>query len=141
MKRVCCLYRVSTPGQVDREKDDIPMQKQVCRDFAQRQGWEIVDELYEKGISGFTVSANDRDAIQEIRKAAVEKKFDILLVYMFDRIGRIDNETPFVVEWLSQHGVEVWSATEGQQRFENHVDKLMNYIRFWQESGEILKHQ
>ena len=139
MKRVYCLYRVSTLGHVDKEKDDIPMQKQVCRDFANRQGWEIVDELYEKGVSGFKVSAKNRDAIQEIRKAALENKFDILLVYMFDRIGRIDNETPFVVEWFVQQSIEVWSATEGQQRFECHVDKLMNYIRFWQASEESIK--
>ena len=39
-KRVYCLYRVSTVGQV--EKDDIPMQKQSCREFAERMGWEIV---------------------------------------------------------------------------------------------------
>ena len=35
--------------------------------------------------------------------------------------------------------IEVWSAEEGQQRFDNHVDKLMNYIRYWQASGESLK--
>ena len=37
-KRVYCLYRVSTIGQV--EKDDIPMQRQFCHEFAERQaGW------------------------------------------------------------------------------------------------------
>ena len=60
VKRVVCLYRVSTVGQV--EKDDIPMQKQFCREFCQRQeGWEIVRELSEKGVSGFKVSAKKRD--------------------------------------------------------------------------------
>ena len=58
-KRVYCLYRVSTIGQV--EKDDIPMQKQFCREYCQRQpGWEIVKEFSEKGVSGFKVSAKDR---------------------------------------------------------------------------------
>lgn len=28
---------------------------------------------------------------------------------------------------------------EGEQRFEDHVDKLLNYIRFWQSSDESLK--
>ena len=32
-----------------------------------------------------------------------------------------------------------WSVNEGQQRFDTHVDKLMNYIRYWQASGESLK--
>ena len=50
-KRVYTLYRVSTIGQV--EKDDIPMQKEACHEFAARQGWEIVKEFSEKGVSGF----------------------------------------------------------------------------------------
>lgn len=47
MKRVYCLYRVSTKGQVD--KDDIPMQKTSCREFAERNGWTILKEFQEKG--------------------------------------------------------------------------------------------
>lgn len=136
-KRVYCLYRVSTKGQV--EKDDIPMQKQRCHEFAAEKGWDIIQEFSEKGISGFKVSAKDRDAIQEIQRDAAQGKFDILLVFMFDRLGRKEDETPFVVEWFVKNGIEVWSAVEGEQRFDNHVDKLMNYIRYWQASGESLK--
>ena len=136
-KRVYCLYRVSTKGQV--EKDDIPMQKQYCREFAESQGWTIIKEFAEKGVSGFKVAAADRDAIQEIRQDAEERKFDILLVFMFDRLGRRDDETPFVVEWFIRNGIEVWSAMEGQQKMDDHVDKLLNYIRYWQASGESLK--
>lgn len=47
--------------------------------------------------------------------------------------------TPFIVEWFVKNGIEVWSAIEGQQRFDNHVDKLLNYIRYWQASGESIK--
>ena len=138
MKRVICLYRVSTVGQVDH--DDIPMQKLACREYAaSHPDWEIVDEISEKGISGYKVSTNDRDAIVEIKKRAIMHKFDVLLVFMFDRIGRRDDETPFVVQWFVQQGIEVWSAREGEQRFDNHVDKLLNYIRFWQASGESEK--
>lgn len=136
-KRVCCLYRVSTLKQV--EKDDIPMQKQRCHEFAEQMGWDIVREFSEKGVSGFKFSAKKRDAIQEIQREATLKTFDILLVFMFDRLGRKDDETPFIVEWFVNNGIEVWSAEEGQQRFDNHVDKLLNYIRYWQASGESIK--
>ena len=116
-RRVVCLYRVSTVGQV--EKDDIPMQKQYCREFCkQHLGWEIIKEFAEKGVSGFKKSAKDRDAIQEIQKLALQGGFDILLVFMFDRLGRKDDETPFVVEWFVKQNIEVWSAMEGQQRFD-----------------------
>lgn len=138
MKRVVCLYRVSTVGQVDH--DDIPMQKIACREYAQTHpDWEIVREVSEKGISGYKVSSNDRDAIIEIKKMAMAKQFDILLVFMFDRIGRRDDETPFVVQWFVSQGIEVWSTREGEQRFDSHVDKLLNYIRYWQASGESEK--
>jgi site-specific DNA recombinase len=139
MKRVYCLYRVSTKQQVDKHKDDIPMQKLACHNFAQQNGWLIMKEFYEKGVSGFKVSANDRDAIQELREAAVNQEFDVLLVYMFDRLGRRDDETPFVVEWFANQGIEIWSVQEGQQKFENHTDKLLNYIRYWQANGESIK--
>ena len=143
-KRVFCLYRVSTPGQLDRQtrenaQDDIPMQKRACEEFCDRMGWEIVDSRSEKGISGYKVSANDRDAIIDIREAAANKKFDVLLVYMFDRLGRKEDETPFIVQWFINNGIEVWSTQEGQQKIEQHVDKLLNYIRYWQAQGESEK--
>ena len=59
MKRVYCLYRVSTTQQVDVVKDDIPMQRIACHDFAARMGWTILVEKEEKGISGFKVSAEE----------------------------------------------------------------------------------
>ena len=59
MKIAYNLYRVSTKQQVDKTKDDIPMQKIACHDFAQQHGWIIKKEFYEKGISGFKVSAMD----------------------------------------------------------------------------------
>ena len=136
-KRVYCLYRVSTLEQVDH--DDIPLQKQACREFAERQGWEIAKEFYEKGVSGFKVSSQKRDAILEIQREAAEGNFDILLVFMFDRIGRRDDETPFVVEWFIRNNISVWSVNEGEQRLDSHVDKLLNYIRYWQASGESIK--
>jgi DNA invertase Pin-like site-specific DNA recombinase len=140
MKRVHCLYRVSTKKQLGKDaENDIPMQYTACHEFANRNGWTITNEFYEKGVSGFKVSASKRDPIQDLKVAAEKKQFDILLVYMFDRIGRIDDETPFVVEWFVQHGIEVWSVTEGEQRFDHHVDKLTNYIRFWQANGESRK--
>lgn len=70
---------------------------------------KIIVEKEEKGISGFKVSASKRDAIQELKEAALNGEFDILLVFMFDRLGRIENETPFVLEWFAQHGIEVYS--------------------------------
>ena len=141
-RRVLCLYRVSTDGQVTYNENndaDIPMQRRECRRFLERQGWVLVHEEREDGVSGHKVRAEKRDSIQYIKELVAAKKFDIFLVFMFDRIGRIADETPFVVEWLVRSGVRVWSTQEGEQRFDNHTDKLLNYIRFWQADGESEK--
>ena len=111
----------------------------ACHDFADKMGWIIVGEEKETGVSGYKVSADDRDKLQLIKKYAEQGKFDILLVFMFDRLGRKSDETPFVVEWFAKKGVRVWSVKEGEQRFESHTDRLTNYIRFWQADGESQK--
>ena len=140
--RVCCLYRVSTDKQVDfnsNHEADLPMQRKACHKFAASKGWVIVHEEQEEGVSGHKVRAAARDKLQIIKDYARNGKFDILLVFMFDRIGRIADETPFVVEWFVRNGIRVWSTQEGEQRFDNHTDKLLNYIRFWQADGESEK--
>ncbi len=140
--RVYCLYRVSTGKQVDyndSNEADIPMQRRECHRFAEEHGWIIIHEEQEDGVSGHKVRAENRDKLQIIKEHARQGKFDILLVFMFDRIGRIADETPFVVEWFVRNGIRVWSCKEGEQRFDSHTDKLTNYIRFWQADGESEK--
>lgn len=141
-ERVYCLYRVSTSKQVDMDEHnlaDIPMQRKACREFAKKMGWDIIREEQENGVSGFKKSAAERDKIQLIKEHAAKGLFDILLVFMFDRLGRKSDETPFIVEWLCSQGIKVWSVNEGEQRFDSHTDRLTNYIRYWQADGESQK--
>ena len=88
--RAGLAYRVSTKGQVDH--DDIPMQKIECRKFCVQHGWRVVAEKSEKGVSGSKVSAQKRDAIQYFKSIAENGEIDILLLYIFDRLGRIESE-------------------------------------------------
>jgi DNA invertase Pin-like site-specific DNA recombinase len=141
-KRVYILYRASTMAQVEKSDDklDIPQQKHACREFVKTHpGWEIAREIYENGVSGYKVSAEKRDGILTMKKDALAGKFEVLLVFLFDRLGRIEAETPYVVQWFVDNGIEVWSVSEGQRKIETHADKLMNYVTFWQAEGESLK--
>lgn len=138
MKRVGCLYRVSTAKQL--YCDDIPMQRRACRNFIEtKEQWALQKEYYEKGISGYKLSENQRDVLKEIKSDVLFKRIDVLLVFMFDRIGRQESETPFIVEWLINKGIEVWSVKEGQRKIENRIDKLLNYMTFWSAEGESEK--
>jgi DNA invertase Pin-like site-specific DNA recombinase len=92
--RVVLLYRASSKKQTDQNNDcDIPLQRSILKPWAEEQGYEFVKELVEGGVSGFKVSAEKRDAIQELKRMAVNKEFDVLGVYMSDRLGRIAQET------------------------------------------------
>ena len=138
MLKVRCLYRVSSKQQL--HGDDIPLQRNECMAFIDKQpDWVFDKEYIEKGISGFKKSINARDILVEIADDASKKEFDILLVYMSDRIGRREGETPLYVSNLSNMGIEVWSVKEGKIKTEEHIDKLLNYIRFWQAEGESRK--
>ena len=138
-KRVGCLYRVSTKKQVNIE-DDIPMQRNACIEYIKKkEDWELTKEYIEPGVSGYHKGLNDRKVLQEVIKDVGEKEIDVLLVFMFDRIGRKDNETPFLLKRIVECGVEVWSVCEGQQTFENSSDNLMNIIRFWGANTESRK--
>ncbi len=138
MKKVGCLYRVSTYKQA--YKNDIPVQKEACRKFIKNKNdWIMEKEYVELGVSGYKVSEKKRDAIQEIKQDVLDKKIDILLVFMFDRIGRREEETPLVVRWLVDQGIEVWSVNEGQRTINDRYDKLLNYITYWQAEGESEK--
>lgn len=140
MKRVMCLYRVSSKKQVDKNTADIPMQRISCRECIKlHPDWVLIGEKEELGVSGSKVSAKKRDGILELQEMAKKREFDVLLVFMFDRIGRIDDETPHIVEWFIRQGIEVWSVKEGEQKLETHSDKLINYIRYWQAAGESQK--
>ncbi len=91
IKTVYCLYRVSTKNQVD--ENDIPMQRLACHEFvSQNPGWFIRREFYERGVSGYKVFANDRDQLQELKACALRKEFDVLLVFLFDRLKKMEIE-------------------------------------------------
>ncbi len=137
-KRVKCLYRVSSKQQL--RSEDIPVQREECRAYIEtHQNWEFEGEYVEKAVSGFKTSIKDRDVLQDILSDARQRVFDVLLVYMSDRIGRKEDESPVFVTTLNNLGIEVWSVKEGQLKTQEHIDKLLNYIRFWQAEGESRK--
>jgi DNA invertase Pin-like site-specific DNA recombinase len=75
----------------------------------------------------------------KIKQMADRHEFDILGIYMSDRLGRIADETPLVVAYLNARGIRVLSYTEGEITSATHSEKLMTYIRYWQSEGESLK--
>ena len=145
--RMLILLRNSTKKQAEkvvkedgRIEYDIPLQRSILRPWGERLGYEVLkEELIEGGVSGYKVSAENRDEIVKLKAMADRHEFDVLGIYMSDRLGRIADETPLIVSFLNARGIKVLSYTEGEISARTHNDKLMTYIRFWQAEGESLK--
>lgn len=136
-KKVRTLLRVSSKQQL--HDDDIPIQRAEAEQYiANRPDWIFDKEYIEKAVSAYKNNVEEREVLQEILSDARNHEFDVLLTYMSDRIGR-QEEYSFYVATLNQLGIEVWTIKDGQLKTEEHIDKLLNYIRFWQNEGESKK--
>jgi len=77
---VALYARVSTLSNQDPE-----MQLSELREYAQRRGWDAVEEYVDVGISG---SKESRPALNRLMQDAYLRKFDAILVWKIDRFGR-----------------------------------------------------
>lgn len=145
--RMLILLRNSTKKQAEkivkedgRIEYDIPLQRSILRPWGERLGYEVLkEELVEGGVSGYKISAENRDEIVRLKAMADRHEFEALGIYMSDRLGRIADETPLIVSFLNARGIKVLSYTEGEISSKTHNDKLMTYLRYWQAEGESLK--
>ncbi len=136
--RVRSLLRVSDKSQL--ENQDIPQQREACREFIESHpNWELTGEYTEKGKSGYKLPAKQRDVLQQVLRDAKAGAFDILVVFMSDRVGRRLEESPHIIETLAAMGVQTWTVAEGHLKCETQTDRLINTIRFLQAEGESIK--
>ena len=82
MKKVAIYARYSTDKQREASIED---QFRLCRSYAKKQGWQVVEEYSDKAQSG---AKKDRPAYQQMLTDAEAKKFDIILVEHLDRLSR-----------------------------------------------------
>jgi DNA invertase Pin-like site-specific DNA recombinase len=80
--RTAAIYaRVSTDEQTTQN------QIRQLREVAERAGWEVVETYTDKGISG-AKGRNGRPAFDEMCKDATRRKFDVVMAWSVDRLGR-----------------------------------------------------
>ncbi len=85
--KVAIYARVST----DKQTKSVSQQLEQCRDLAQRQGYTVVAEYSDDGISGDKVE--ERTEFVRLLADAKAKKFKRVLAWDADRLGRTDSMT------------------------------------------------
>ena len=80
-KRIAIYARVST------DKQTVDNQLLELRSLCERLGYSIVQEYTDTGISG-AKSRNDRPALDALMKDATRRRFDMVMCWSIDRLGR-----------------------------------------------------
>jgi DNA invertase Pin-like site-specific DNA recombinase len=105
MKTKIAIYgRVSTVNQ----SSDIQLQE--CRQYAEFCGYQVVGE-YCDTISG-TTSKDDRDALGRLLEDAFARKFDTVVVYSIDRLGRSLKHCLEILDTLRERQVQFVSIKQ-----------------------------
>ena len=81
MKRVAIYARVST------DKQQTSNQVLVLKEIAERSGYNIIQIYEDKGISG-SKGREDRPSLNQMMKDATHRKFDMVMCWSIDRLGR-----------------------------------------------------
>jgi DNA invertase Pin-like site-specific DNA recombinase len=81
IKKVALYSRVSTDSQTTEN------QLLELREVAARNGWVVVQEFTDQGISG-AKGRDQRPAFDALIKAAMRKEFDLIASWSVDRLGR-----------------------------------------------------
>lgn len=105
MKRCVILTRVST---ADQESEN---QIAQLREFADRQGWQIVEVIKEVCSGGKTV--RDREGLAKVFEMGHQRRFDILLFWSLDRFSREGSRATIAyLTRLEGDGIDWHSFTE-----------------------------
>lgn len=83
MNRTVIYARVSTEDQL--EKYGLPSQLRACREFAAAQGWIVIEEITDDGISGTIL---ERPGLDRVRRLVCTGAVDVVLMVDTDRLSR-----------------------------------------------------
>ena len=107
MTRAAIYSRYSTERQTDRSIED---QKRNCHERAAREGWMVVSQYADRGISGATANRPD---YQRMLAAAFGGEFDLLLVDDLSRLSRDEVEMKRVVRRFVYLGLRLVGVSDG----------------------------
>ena len=121
--RVWLYTRLSNDD--DPAQNSLQNQQEICRAFAEKQGWTIAGSSTDDNISGRSFS---RRGLDMLTAAVQAKQVDAVLVKDLSRLGRHRTQTALFIDFLREKQVRVISVTEGVDTF-CEEDDLMIGVR------------
>jgi DNA invertase Pin-like site-specific DNA recombinase len=100
-KRAAIYVRVST------DKQTIENQLRELRQIAERRGWEVVREYRDAGVSG-SKGREARPGLDDMLNEAQRRRFDVVMAWAIDRIGRSLIDLLGTIQTLETCGVDLY---------------------------------
>ena len=103
---------IATYARVSTDKQAVEMQLAELKDYRKKREWGIYKEYIDQGYSGGNIK---RPAFAQMMEAARKRKFDVLLVWKLDRLGRSLKDLIDTLDELGALGIDFVS-------YENQLD-------------------
>jgi DNA invertase Pin-like site-specific DNA recombinase len=108
MKRAAIYARVSTRNGHQNPETQLLALRQV----AERAGWQVVEEYVDYGISG-AKGRHQRPAFDRLLKDAIRRKFDIIMAWSVDRLGRSLQDLVAFLGEVHAQGIDLYLDRQG----------------------------
>src|SRR5271169_3814510 len=105
LTRVAIYGRVSTTN----HGQDVTLQTRELEEFAQARGWCLVDSYIDVGISG---TKDKRPELNRLMADAHKRRFDVVVVWKFDRFARSVSHLLRALETFNALGIAFVSLSE-----------------------------
>ncbi|MGB8789444.1 MAG: recombinase family protein [Candidatus Acidiferrales bacterium] len=103
--RAAIYARVSTLN----GSQDPSMQTRELEEYCQRRGWQVHGVYVDNGVSG---KKDSRPQLNRLMQEAHERRFDVVVVWRFDRFARSVSHLLRALETFSALGVQFVSLSE-----------------------------
>jgi DNA invertase Pin-like site-specific DNA recombinase len=103
--KVAIYARVSTAN----HGQDVKVQTRDLEQFAEARGWQLFDSYLDTGISG---SKDSRPELNRLMADAHKRRFDVVVVWRFDRFARSVSHLLRALETFNALGIAFVSLSE-----------------------------
>jgi predicted ATPase/class 3 adenylate cyclase len=107
-RRAAIYCRVSTDSQLS--GTSLTNQRDQCVDFAARNGWTVVAELIDEGVSGAVAT---RPALDDLLARCDRREVDVVVVAKLDRLGRSLRHLAALIGRLDELGANAGDDERG----------------------------
>jgi DNA invertase Pin-like site-specific DNA recombinase len=108
IKRAAIYARVSTRN----GHQDPETQLLALRQVAERAGWQVVEEYVDHGISG-AKGRDQRPAFDRLMRDATRRKFEVVMAWSVDRLGRSLQDLVAFLGDVHAQGVDLYLDRQG----------------------------